>query len=378
MADSTLVLNTTNMSTVCSNYKSKVSSIDLASVDVTSMFEPFTSVGVLTSYVPSLKEALQSITDNCTSLISILENLVATQSTIDQGTESGAGTNYFSDYGGSSSSGGYSGSSGSSGGGGSSYSSSGGGQTTSTDNGQSTISINNPTVEQPTTSLATDSGFMQSLISIASTSPTALTSEDRASYLKELLKIKNQNNSQVLEVIESIDPTTLQTYLKSILNGELPITNVAQSVTFDILESIAKERNIELTELITTENVDDIRQKVEEMSDEYMTLFSSNNLSTELLSIYDGVAEGKTDSFISSVRTAVDMIAINKDISSESLLAEEQYEPYLKEEIGKVTEALSEIRLMSTKSNSEFVEALTTLFSENAEVFTDAATTTES
>lgn len=375
MADSTLVLNTTNMSTVCSNYKSKVSSIDLASVDVTSMFEPFTSVGVLTSYVPSLKEALQSITDNCTSLISILENLVATQSTIDQGTESGAGTNYFSDYGGSSGS--SSGSSGSSGGGGS-YSSSGGGQTTSTDNGQSTISINNPTVEQPTTSLATDSGFMQSLISIASTSPTALTSEDRASYLKELLKIKNQNNSQVLEVIESIDPTTLQTYLKSILNGELPITNVAQSVTFDILESIAKERNIELTELITTENVDDIRQKVEEMSDEYMTLFSSNNLSTELLSIYDGVAEGKTDSFISSVRTAVDMIAINKDISSESLLAEEQYEPYLKEEIGKVTEALSEIRLMSTKSNSEFVEALTTLFSENAEVFTDAATTSES
>ena len=377
MADSTLVLNTTNMSTVCSNYKSKVSSIDLASVDVTSMFEPFTSVGVLTSYVPSLKEALQSITDNCTSLISILENLVATQSTIDQGTESGAGTNYFSDYGGSSGSGGYSGSSGSSGGGGN-YSSSGGGQTTSTNNGQSTISINNPTVEQPTTSLATDSGFMQSLISIASTSPTALTSEDRASYLKELLKIKNQNNSQVLEVIESMDPTTLQTYLKSILNGELPITNVAQSVTFDILESIAKERNIELTELITTENVDDIRQKVEEMSDEYMTLFSSNNLSTELLSIYDGVAEGKTDSFISSVRTAVDMIAINKDISSESLLAEEQYEPYLKEEIGKVTEALSEIRLMSTKSNSEFVEALTTLFSENAEVFTKDAATSES
>ena len=373
MADSTLVLNTTNMSTVCSNYKSKVSSIDLASVDVTSMFEPFTSVGVLTSYVPSLKEALQSITDNCTSLISILENLVATQSTIDQGTESGAGTNYFSDYSGSS--GGSSGSSGSSGGG---YSSSGGGQSTSTDNGQSTISINNPTVQEPTTTLSTDSGFMQSLISIATTSPTALTSEDRASYLKELLKIKNQNNEEVLEVIESLDPTTLQTYLKSILNGELPITNVAQSVTFDILESIAKERNIELTELVTTENVDDIRQKVEEMSEEYMTLFSSNNLNTELLSIYDGVAEGKTDSFISSVRTAVDMIAINKDISSESLLTEDQYEPYLKEEIGKVTEALSEIRLMSTKSNSEFVEALTTLFSENAEVFTENATTTES
>ena len=56
--DNTLMLNTSGMNTACSNFKSKVSSIDLTGTDVTSLFEPFTSVGVLTSYVSSLKSAL--------------------------------------------------------------------------------------------------------------------------------------------------------------------------------------------------------------------------------------------------------------------------------------------------------------------------------
>ena len=114
-----------------------------------------------------------------------------------------------------------------------------------------------------------------------------------------------------------------------------------------------------------------IRAKVDELSEEYITLFNSNNLKTDLLAVYDGtVADVKSDDFISSVRTALDIIALNKDTSAESILAEEQYDSYLKEEIGKVAEALSEIRLMGTKSNDEFVAALTTLFGTNTELFT--------
>jgi len=366
MAD-TMVLNTTNMTSICSNYKSKVSSIDLASVDVTSIFEPFTSVGVLTSYVPSLKEALQSIQDNCTSLISILENLVSTQENIDNGAADGAESGYFTDYGsnsGSNSSGGRS-------------NSSGGGQSSSANNNQQSVGLT-PTVDPSLQSLATEPGFMQSLMSIATTSPSTITSEERASYLKELLRIKNQNNGNATSIIEATDPTVLQAYLQSILNGELPITNVAQSVTFDILQRIATENNIELTDLFKTENLNDIRSKVEELSEEYITLFNSNNLKTDLLAVYDGtVADVKSDDFISSVRTALDIIALNKDTSAESILAEEQYDSYLKEEIGKVAEALSEIRLMGTKSNDEFVSALTTLFGTNTELFTPAGATTQ-
>ena len=181
MAD-TMVLNTTNMTSICSNYKSKVSSIDLASVDVTAIFEPFTSVGVLTSYVPSLKDALKSIQDNCTSLISILENLVSTQENIDNGAADGAGSGYFNDYG--------SGNGNGSGSGSGSHSS-GGGQSSGVNNNQQSVGIA-PTVDPSLQTLATEPGFMQSLMSIATTSPSTITSEERASYLKELLKIKNQ------------------------------------------------------------------------------------------------------------------------------------------------------------------------------------------
>jgi hypothetical protein len=365
MADSTLIMNTTNLNSVCSNFKSKVSSIDLGGIDVTSMFEPFTSVGVLTSYVPSLKDALKTITDNCNSLIGILQNLVDTQQNIDDNGAQNGNSGYFTDYGGNNS---YGNSGGNSGGYSGGYS---GGSSSNVNNGNSTIGIKNPSVEDPITTLQTDPGFMQSLISIASTSPTALTSADRASYLKDLLKIKNQNNQNTVSIIDSVDPTVLQTYLKSIINGELPITNVAQSVTFDILERIAKERNINLTELITAENVNDIRQKVEELSQEYLTIFNSNNLQTDLLNIYDGATSPEmSDDFISSIRTAIDIIAINKDITAEELLGNEANASYLKEEIGKVTEALSQIRLMGTKSNAEFVDSLTKLFGESQVIVT--------
>ncbi len=365
MADSTLIMNTTNLNSVCSNFKSKVSSIDLGGIDVTSMFEPFTSVGVLTSYVPSLKDALKTITDNCNSLIGILQNLVDTQQNIDDNGAQNGNSGYFTDYGGNNS---YGNSGGNSGGYSGGYS---GGSSSNVNNGNSTIGIKNPSVEDPITTLQTDPGFMQSLISIASTSPTALTSADRASYLKDLLKIKNQNNQNTVSIIDSVDPTVLQTYLKSIINGELPITNVAQSVTFDILERIAKERNINLTELITAENVNDIRQKVEELSQEYLTIFNSNNLQTDLLNIYDGATSPEmSDDFISSIRTAIDIIAINKDITAEELLGNEANASYLKEELGKVTEALSQIRLMGTKSNAEFVDSLTKLFGESQVIVT--------
>ena len=366
-----MVLNTTGVSNVCSTYKGKISSIDLGSIDVTAAFEPFTSLGILTSYVPSLKDALSSIQDNCNSLCSILENLVSTQSAIDTSGQQAAGTGYFNDYGGSSGGGtNYGGSSGGS-------TSSGGTQTTTTDNGQQTVGVESPDVEQSVQKLTTDDGFMKSLLSIATTSPSAITSEERASYLKELLKIKNQNNDSVTEVIDSLDPTVLQQYLQKILNGELPITDISQSVTFDILESIAKSTNTELVNLFKGDNLEDLRTKVAEIANEYLTLFNSNDLNTELLAVYDGTkADTLGEDFTTSIRTTVDMIALNKDVTAEELLSNNDYNGYLHEQITSVVSALNEVKAVCTKSDSEFVTALGKLLDENNELFTKTTTTT--
>lgn len=354
---STMSINTTEINNICSEFNSKVSSIDLGSIDVAGAFEPLTSQGILTSYVSSLKDALTSISDNCTNISSILSNLANTQQEIDNSGKDGAGSNYF---GNNNSSGNNSGNRSNNSGGG------GGNHTTSTNNNNSTVTVDsgNGSDSQSQLSDLTTTEALETLLSILSTSSTAITSEERASYLKELLKLKLQDSdADLAEVIDSMDPTELQSYLKKIYNGELAINDATVSVTYDILERISKETNIELTELVSEENLDTIREKVESMSQEYITLFNSNDLQAELSAIYDGSGvEGKDEDFVSSVRTIIDIIAINEETTGDQLLLEASNVDTLKTEIGKVTESLGQLRIMSAGSNEEFLTALNNIF----------------
>ena len=355
---STMSINTTEINNICSEFNSKVSSIDLGSIDVVGAFEPLTSQGILTSYVSSLKDALTSISENCTNISSILSNLASTQEGIDDAGKKNADTTYFGNDTGNGN-----------GNGNGNGSSTSGSHSTGTNNGNSSVGVQSgegSNSQSELNEIATTTA-LETLLSILSTSPTAITSEERASYLKELLKLKLQgSNAELAEVIESMDPTELQAYLKKIYNGELVINDATVSVTYDILERISKETNIELTELVSEENIDTIREKVEEMSQEYITLFNSNNLQQDLQSIYDGTGvEGKDEDFVSSVRTIIDVIAINEETTGDQLLLEAGNVDTLKTEIGKVTESLGQLRIMSAGSNDEFISALNNIFSVN-------------
>ena len=355
---STMSINTTEINNICSEFNSKVSSIDLGSIDVAGAFEPLTSQGILTSYVSSLKDALTSISENCTNISSILSNLASTQEGIDDAGKKNADTTYFGNDTGNGN-----------GNGNGNGSSTSGNHSTGTNNGNSSVGVQSgegSNSQSELNEIATTTA-LETLLSILSTSPTAITSEERASYLKELLKLKLQgSNAELAEVIESMDPTELQAYLKKIYNGELVINDATVSVTYDILERISKETNIELTELVSEENIDTIREKVEEMSQEYITLFNSNNLQQDLQSIYDGTGvEGKDEDFVSSVRTIIDVIAINEETTGDQLLLEAGNVDTLKTEIGKVTESLGQLRIMSAGSNDEFISALNNIFSVN-------------
>ena len=355
---STMSINTTEINSICSEFNSKVSSIDLGSIDVAGAFEPLTSQGILTSYVSSLKDALTSISENCTNISSILSNLASTQEGIDDAGKKNADTTYFGNDTGNGN-----------GNGNGNGSSTSGNHSTGTNNGNSSVGVQSgegSNSQSELNEIATTTA-LETLLSILSTSPTAITSEERASYLKELLKLKLQgSNEELAEVIESMDPTELQAYLKKIYNGELVINDATVSVTYDILERISKETNIEMTELVSEENIDTIREKVEEMSQEYITLFNSNNLQQDLQSIYDGTGvEGKDEDFVSSVRTIIDIIAINEETTGDQLLLEAGNVDTLKTEIGKVTESLGQLRIMSAGSNDEFISALNNIFSVN-------------
>ena len=351
-------IDTGRISSICSTFKSSVSTIDLGSVDVAGAFEPFTSQGILTGYVSSLKEALSSISENCTNIAGILEGLAGTQETIDQ-TGTNAGETNFFNTGNRSSGGG--------GGGGGGY------HSTGANNGNSTVELKSTDTTKSELSSLMSSELLEKLLSILTSSSTAITDEERASYLKELLKLKMQDSKELSDIIESMDPSELQAYLKKIYNGELAINDATVSITYDILEAIAKSNNSTIEEFIKVENMDTIRSKVEELSQEYITLFNSNDLRSELQNIYDGTnIDGKSEDFVKSVRTTLDLIAVNNDTTADALLMEDSNTATLKTEIGKISETLGQLRVMSTKSNSEFLQSISNIFKDTEVVATSA------
>ena len=361
-------IDTAKISSICSTFKSNVSSIDLGSVDVAGAFEPFTSQGILTGYVSSLKEALSSISENCTNIAGILENLAGTQANIDDNGKKAGETDLFTTPR----------TTGGGGGGGG-----GGYHSTGTDNGNQSVGINSTDAsdEKKDLSELMSSTLLESLLSILTSSASTLTDEERASFLKELLKLKLMDDKELSDIVESMDPTELQAYLKKIYNGELAINDATVSITYDILESIAKANNSTLTEFVKEENMDIIREKVEQLSQEYITLFNSNDLRTELQNIYDGNnIDGKSEDFVNSVRTTLDLIAVNNSTTADDLLLEDSKADTLKTEIGKISETLGQLRVMSTKTNSEFLTALNNIFKDDTEItnVVDTSTTTVS
>ena len=103
----------------------------------------------------------------------------------------------------------------------------------------------------------------------------------------------------------------------------------------------------------------------------------SLNLKTDLVAVYDGTETDKySDEFTTSIRTTLDIIALNKDTTSEELLSNAEYDTYLKEQVSSVVTALNEIKAVCTKSDSEFVTGLGKILDENNELFTNATTNT--
>ena len=134
------------MNDICNTWTTNVSSVDLASVKVTQVFEPLTSCGIAVSYIPSLENALSKVTNLVTSVSGIITNAGEEQHNVDA---NGVKQNSESSYRGSNSGGNYNGGSNSGGGsyGGSSGGSSGSGNvssnpSTSVNNGQENLNIN--------------------------------------------------------------------------------------------------------------------------------------------------------------------------------------------------------------------------------------------
>ena len=84
LSDVNLEISPNDIKDVCSQWKSKLASIDLSSIDVESTFDSLVSVGVATSYIPSLKLALSKGEKSTLAAINMVNYAAEEQNGLDQ------------------------------------------------------------------------------------------------------------------------------------------------------------------------------------------------------------------------------------------------------------------------------------------------------
>ena len=323
-----LKIDTTEVKNLCNTFNGVLASADLGNIDLASAFEPFTSLGILTDYVSSLKSAMSTITTSCANISNELHNLANAQENVDYLGRRAADTGIFNNYDGVDGNG-YD----------SSYGSDYG---TAVDNGNSYIAshtgnnINNVFDSKYSISF-------EDLLSLMKDQPSGVSEEDKEAYLRELLKLK------------------IQKHLENVNVGSVDSSDPVERVTYDILVKTAGDMNIELKDILNKDNIDTVREKVNEISQEYITIFNSNDLVTDLQNIYNGVnIEGKDKTFVSTVKAVIDAIAKKENITEAELLNVSNY-ALLKEEIGHISESISQLT-NSGNDNQSFLDSLKAIF----------------
>ncbi len=328
----TLKIDTTEVKNFCNNFNSKMTTIDLGSLDISNAFEPFTSQGILTDYVNNLKKALSTITEKSTSITTVLTKFADTQENIDNAGKRVADANSFSQEtnptGDRNNYNSYN------------YNS----QETSVNNGNSEIGINSKhklmEMNHTTESLVT----FKNLSSLLEKDISGATEEEKEAYQNELSKLK------------------IQVLLTKIDKKETKLDQAEECVTYDVLKQISEELNIELIDILGNQNIEDVKTKVENISQEYINIFNSNNLSVDLKNIYEGNNTTIQDQdFIYSIKNMVDLIAKKENISVEDLLQSQNNE-LLMQNIGIVKQSLEKLKTTSTSSNKEFIDTLKNIF----------------
>lgn len=195
-----------------------------------------------------------------------------------------------------------------------------------------------------------------------------LNDETLGAKIKETF-LKNVKLSETYrDMIEEGSSVSLVTSLKSLLNGDLKDTFGLDEDTELTLKSylinIAKDNNLEYSDLIDTEaNSKVLKKALSSMKkiNPILSSFTKENVQSSLLAIYDGDLGGTTLDETSQdiIRSNIDILSSATDINYEELLTEPEYAG----EMLNVTERLQRTALYAEllsncKSSSSILSSL--------------------
>ena len=355
LSDVTLELQPDSLSDVCKEWESKILSIDLSSIKVTSTYAPLTGEGVASSYIPSLETALTKAENTLLSISKTIK-AAADQHNGVENPNGNNGNNYYN-------------------GGNGNYSNGGSNNETPSGNDDyqfeipkvitsTTTTTTKPTEEEETpqkeitinteftskiSDLDTNSyiKFMTVIGTIANGNLLGYISDEKlASKLKKALLDSPNLDSDLRTMVSSMDENEIQVTLQSILTDKDAIPDASKHIIYEYTEALSKDTNIDV--LKVSKEIQFYNQ-VDDLFNTVSSIIEKDNLQQNLFALYDGDvdAEISTES-IDFIRVTVDYLANVNNVDYEELLTNKDYEDLLKNELEDLTKALSYFRTVNT------------------------------
>ena len=185
-----LEINPTAIYAICSRYNEMINTLGADTGNVADDFRPLVSCGVLTSYIPDLKDTIDKVILAAKEMVSYIEYFAQEQENIDN--------NNYDDK------------------------NNGGG---SNNGGQD----NKVLSDQDIVSLFSSNDFLNSLVGIVKQYPNILSDSSMYDKLKELL-LKSNANEDIIKLLNGADSEIIQSTLLKIINGEIVIQGAEEII----------------------------------------------------------------------------------------------------------------------------------------------------
>ncbi len=334
LSDKTLELKPNSLSEVCSNWQAKVFKIDIASIDVVSVFSPLTNVGIGTSYIPSLKKALDNADNLVLSANSTIKETIEEQTAVDDKYYRKERSTRHGNRSNSNSSGGVNGTSSN--------------QGTSVDNKNKKVEINRDFIDVIKSLDEEKYIKFMTVLGAASNGNLLqyLVEEQSASELKALLLSSPNIDKDLKKIILEMDENELQVTLQTMFTEKTAITDLSRTIIYKYTENLANDSNVDMIKATTTNQFYD---NVDELYDDVNSLKEKTDLQENASAIYNGDAnDGVSENSAKFLKTAIDEIAASNKMTADELLNNSSNSDKLKNGLASLSKDLSFFRTINT------------------------------
>ena len=308
LSDKTLVSDTVGINDACTIWKNTVLSENLSSIDVSSAFSPLVENGIATSYVESLKTALESSEKVILNLINLLSEAAENQDSVDKNERDKVGTRTY--------------------GGGSG----GSGRRTSSDANVDTNQYDVKDVDGKTeiykefadyvTKLDDDSklALLTSLNTILGDNTyNYLYKEKYGEELKKQLLASPNIDAELKTLIKNLDENEVQVLLQNLLTGSNEITEFSNIIMSTFDKQFQQE--YESASYTCSESISNL----------YSAIAKQDNVQNYIKELYFGNVTGIDKSAVSFTKVLVDTLSEQTGISCDELLNDSRYNDPLKD-----------------------------------------------